>query len=333
MNDHTGQEDVSFGLDDIYCSQERRRFLKRLAVGAAAAAVGIQRLPKAEAAQNEPKLIESAPGEMPTIKIGKYTLSRMVVGNNPLDGISHSSRNLSDHMREYFTVERITEFLMRCDKLGLNAWQSEYKDKIHRALQNIREQGSKMQAMYLSADHPRARPLKEQLPTKPIAIVHHGGVTDRLFRLNRHEKVHDYLKQIKDAGVMAGVSAHNPDCIKYIEEKGWEVDFYMCCCYQVTRPGEQIKAKLGTVPLGEPFLAGDRDEMTAVVKQIDKPCLLFKILAAGRLCGSDREVENAFKYAFANIKKTDGIIVGMYPRFKDEIGENVKLTLKYGKPA
>jgi hypothetical protein len=334
VSEQSEHEEATGGLHELCYRQDRRGFLKQLTAGAMAAAVGVQAgLGRAAAAEDGPQEIQYVSGVMPTIKLGKYTVSRLVVGNNPLDGISHSTRNLSNHMREYYTVERMIEFLTRCEKLGINTWQAEYKEKIGKALQAIRDKGSRMQVMYLSADHPRAKPLKEQLSTKPIAIVHHGGVTDRMFRLNKHEKVHDYVKRIKDGGVMAGVSAHNPDCIKYVEDKGWEVDFYMCCAYQVTRPGEQIKAKLGTVPLGEPFLANDRNEMTTMVRQVPRPCLLFKILAAGRLCGDDRSVENAFKYAFANIKKTDAVIVGMYPRFKDEIGENVKLTHKYGQLA
>ena len=69
--------------------------------------------------------------------------------------------------------------------------------------------------------------------------------------------------------------------------------------------------------------------MTAAIKQVSKPCLAFKILGAGRLCWSPPQVDQAFKFAFANIKKTDGVIVGMYPRFTDEIADDVRLTLKY----
>ena len=130
---------------------------------------------------------------------------------------------------------------------------------------------------------------------------------------------------------MAGVSSHNPANIAHIEEKGWENEFFMTCLYQVSRPAEEIRKKLGTVPLGEPFLESDPDEMTDVVQQVKRPCLAFKILAAGRLCGKPEFVESAFRYAFSRIKKTDGVIVGMYPRFSDEPSTNVQLTLRYGK--
>ncbi len=36
--------------------------------------------------------------------------------------------------------------------------------------------------------------------------------------------------------------------------------------------------------------------------------------------------ERAFRFALANIKPQDAVIVGIYPRFKDEIAENVGLV-------
>jgi hypothetical protein len=131
--------------------------------------------------------------------------------------------------------------------------------------------------------------------------------------------------------VLAGVSSHNPDHVAFIEEKGWENDFFMTCFYNVTRPAEEIRSRLGTVPLGEPFLESDRELMSAVVRQVKRPCLVFKILAAGHLCWDDASVASAFDYAFSHIKRGDGVIVGMYPRFTDEIAKNVELTLKYGR--
>jgi hypothetical protein len=49
---------------------------------------------------------------------------------------------------------------------------------------------------------------------------------------------------------------------------------------------------------------------------------LFKILAAGRLARSPQEVDKAFKDAFDNIKPQDCILVGMFPRFQDQVKEN-----------
>ena len=42
------------------------------------------------------------------------------------------------------------------------------------------------------------------------------------------------------------------------------------------------------------------------------------------MCGNQNMVRQAFKFAFEHIKPTDGVIVGMYPRFFDEVSANAK---------
>ena len=72
------------------------------------------------------------------------------------------------------------------------------------------------------------------------------------------------------------------------------------------------------------FAAGDPYDMFKVIKQTRKPCFAFKILAAGRV--ADRGVEQAFRTAFESIKPTDGVYVGMFPKFKDEVRENAGIV-------
>ena len=67
-----------------------------------------------------------------------------------------------------------------------------------------------------------------------------------------------------------------------------------------------------------------------MIRQTRRPCLAFKILAAGRATRSPQAVSDAFRFAFEHIKPEDCVIVGMYPRFKAEIAENAELTRRYG---
>jgi hypothetical protein len=71
--------------------------------------------------------------------------------------------------------------------------------------------------------------------------------------------------------------------------------------------------------------------MSQVIRQVKQPCLAFKILGAGRLTSSQKEVMAAFKFAFDNIKPTDGIIVGMFPWYFDEVSANSEYSIEYGK--
>jgi hypothetical protein len=106
----------------------------------------------------------------------------------------------------------------------------------------------------------------------------------------------------------------------------------MTCFYHVSRPAEEQRRLVGKVTVGEPFFESDAAEMTAVIRKVEKPCLAFKILAAGRHCWSKPGVDQAFKYAFESIKKTDGVIVGLFPRYSDQVAEDVALARKYGAP-
>jgi hypothetical protein len=64
--------------------------------------------------------------------------------------------------------------------------------------------------------------------------------------------------------------------------------------------------------------------MYSVMRQTPKPCFAFKILAAGRV--DDSGVEAAFRTAFSSLKPNDGVLVGVFPRGKDEIRENAEIV-------
>jgi hypothetical protein len=240
-------------------------------------------------------------------------------------------------MQEYFTPDVTCDFLRHAEKWGLDTWLTYWDKKPLDAIRTRWEEGSKMRVYFLARldennDIAGAESKEKGSITdyKPLFLVHHGGVTDSLFRAGKQERVHDFVKKAHDMGYPAGVSGHNPEVFKYIEDKGWEVDVYQCCLYYLTRPKDEIRAKLGTAMLGEPFLEKDRDDMLDVIQNVSKPCIAFKILGAGRHCDSSTSVAEAFQYTFSRIKKTDVTIVGMWPRFKDEIAENTELVRQYG---
>ena len=236
------------------------------------------------------------------------------------------------HMREYFTDDQIAEFLGRCEREGISAHQGSRPERMGPILRTLRQRGSRMEFICLHAGGQDQMSVDKVVKdTQPIAIVHHGGVTDRLFREGKSGEVHDFVKRVKDAGVLAGVSAHNPDCIKRVADEGWNVDLFMTCFYYLTRTKEELDKMppVVTVQIGYSFFASDPTVMTEIARQVDQPCLGFKILAAGRMCDKAHKVEAAFKFAFEHLKPTDGVIVGMYPRFDDQISQNAGYTRKF----
>ena len=310
-----------FQVDDAH-TWTRRQFLKTT-TGASLAALAAA-----------PLALGGATGEpMPLIQIGPHKISRLVVGSNPILGFSHVSKLMDRLMTDYYTLERIQELLRACLEAGINTWQTSASEKVDRSLERLRNGGRDIQWIFLAEgtyleDLPALKELIRR--NRPMAIVHHGGVSDHLWREGHIEKAHDFARRVQDLGLLAGLSAHNPAVIRHAEEKGWNLDLYMTCFYRVSRNAEEIKAELNDVPLGELFLPSDPPRMCEVIRQVKRPCLGFKILGAGRRCGSPEEVARAFEFAFRNLKPTDGVIVGMFPRFRNEPSEDADLVRRYG---
>jgi hypothetical protein len=199
---------------------------------------------------------------------------------------------------------------------------------------NLRLLDEGIQMHYLGAGDPSKY---AQLPVMAkagcIGVAHHGEVTDRLFRQGGNlDQIGDYLKRVHDAGMLAGVGTHIAEVVDVVESKGWEVDYYMTCVYERHRSAEQLRALLGHVPIpvGEVYLSEDPPRMFKAMRQTKRPCLAFKILAAGRLSERREWVEQAFRETFAGIKPSDAVIVGIYDRYTDQPADNAALVRRYG---
>jgi len=304
----------------------RREFLVRCSTAAAAGLAAHSMGTAAEAESQQPT------EPLPTVSLGRYRITRLIAGSNPISGFSYLGRDMDQQMRQYFNTANTLEFLQRCQREGIDTHQFSLASKAEEAYDKLRESGTKLRLIGLLSDRNEIKPVAERL--SPIAVAHHGGVTDRLLREGRFGVVHDFVKAAKDQGLLAGVSAHNPDCIKRAADEGWEVDFFMACFYYITRPKDQptpSSADLLEGPeVGYRFYKGDPAVMCQVIRQVKQPCLAFKILGAGRLCATQQAVREAFRFAFENIKPTDAVIVGMYPRHFDQIKANADYTRQLG---
>ena len=276
----------------------------------------------------------AADSPLPTVKLGRHDITRLIVGSNPFNGYCYALPSLSQHMKEWSTPENVGKVLRRCRECGINTWQFSYHDRAMADLKQYQDEGGSIQWILLGGG-----PMKDDLglipraaKLGPIGIVHHGGVTDERFRNGEMGKVEEFLRRVRDSGVLVGLSTHLPQVVEHAEEKNWDLDFYMTCFYQFSRTQEELRRMLGELPLGYVFLEKDPERMCRVIRQTKKTCLAFKVLAAGRLADSPQKLEKAFRFAYANIKPQDAVIVGMYPRFKDEIHENTDLVRRMLAP-
>ena len=267
---------------------------------------------------------------LPVLQLGKYEMTRLTLGSNPLAGASHFNPILDQLMREWMTPERVMEILQRAEKAGIRSWQLHNDPKLMDCIRRYKAEGGKMNCFILSDYKDPAGSVAELAKLGVVGVVHHGERSDIAYREKKMDQINDFVKAAHDSGVLAGVSMHNPSVLDYMEGKGWNADFYMTCVYRRSRTPEEQRAEFGEATVGEPYFEKDPERMCKMMRQTKKTCFAFKILAAGRNIKSKAAIEQAFKFVFDNIKPQDGVIVGMFPRFKDEITENAGLVRRFG---
>jgi hypothetical protein len=106
-----------------------------------------------------------------------------------------------------------------------------------------------------------------------------------------------------------GVAAHKPEVHDWVDSMDL-VDFHAVCFFNC---GSLHSGK------GHKFKLADVFPAVECIQRLQKPCIGYKILGAGRI---DPAV--AFEFAFDHIKPTDVVNVGMHRGDKDDmVEENV----------
>jgi hypothetical protein len=331
-------------------AQGRRNFLKTAGAVTAGIMSGSQAAPsEASPPPSTPRVLR----DLPTIDLGGTSVSRLVLGSNAIGGYAHFNNTLGALMKEYFTEDNLYQLLVRAHEEGINFLQGHYDATIARAVMRLREAGGTMHWMFIVNKYPEGSgpyrmsllnpEIREAIKTvKPIALIHHGAQGDDLYMKSTQdfEVVNDVLNEIADMGIVPGMSTHHPETIEYVEDKGWDCRFYMGCFYHghttkganYQRWNERLgwKNDLGITPVGELYYAEQPVKVCKVLRSTSKPCFGYKILAAGRICDNQSQVEDCYKFAFQNLKPNDGIIVGMFPKFEDHVKQGADYTRKHG---
>ncbi len=268
---------------------------------------------------------------LPCVRWGKHDITRLLVGHNPLKGWSHFSEELTAEMKAWHGERsRVLATLRRCEECGINTAQFGGAD-MHALLRDHFASGGRLQwiATFYGNDEGkqalgqtlnREAELREILAVTPppIGIQHFGERTDRLYFEGRLPEVRDAMKRLRDTGRLIGLCTHLPEVAEEVASQGWDLDFYQLSFY-TAYAGTRRK---GIDRTTEIFDDPDRDRMAGVVRSLDKPCLVFKVLGANRKCRTRQEVEAALRYAYENIKPCDVVCVGMWQKHLDQVQAN-----------
>jgi len=313
-----------------FSESSRRDFLKSTTTVAAGLAV-----PKAQGA--------ASTGALPTVNLGPHRVTRLIVGSNPIRGYSHFNPITNRQMVEWYTDERAAQVLLDCQKAGINTFQSSYfQGRWVRIMDRFHEKGGHLQWICLTSAADVIPQVERQtaewvrdgqitsintlVKYKPIAMVHHGSHTDFLWGAGKLDYLKAYIDKAHDVGCLAGISTVNPKTLTTLEEKGFANDFYMAGLHYLDRSPEEWRKEIGTLPVDEGWIASDPPRMAEAVRLVKKPVLVYKVLAAGRKCQSEEQKQEAIAWAYKNIKPTDATIIGLYPRYSDQVTETIKMV-------
>lgn len=281
---------------------DRRVFLKGSSLAAAGCAAS--------------SLSAQAKTQMPMVRIGEMTVSRFIVGGNPFSGHAHQPGDLSEEMLDWYTVGRLKQTLEQAADQGVNTCVARGDRHIQRMFREYWIEGGRIKNWIAQTAPEYAsipRNIKEAAGAGAKGIYIQGAHVDRLFAEGRLEEIQPWLDEIRNRGVAVGVGSHRPDVLRIVQDKGCPVDFYMQCFYNLSERNEE-------------YLPEDREKAVRAIRELEKPTIAFKILAAGR-----NDPDEAFPFAFGNIKSIDPVCVGVFPKHRpDEIPQDAELTRRYG---
>jgi len=257
------------------------------------------------------------------VNIGALRVSRFILGGNPFSGFSHQNPEKDMEMKRYYTCARIKEVLREAEKLGLNTLVARADHHIIRVLLEYRDEGGKLQ--WIAQTCPELgtmeRGINNAIYGGAQGCYIHGGFMDFLFANNRLDEVPLAIEKIKKAGLPAGIAAHNPKVLEWAE-KNLNVDFYMCSYYIPTVRDKDPEHKSGMVEI---FSDEDRERMVSVIKNLKRPAIHYKVMAAGR-----KDPEEAIAFVSKHLRPQDAVCIGIYPKDKPYmLQENLSLLQKY----
>jgi hypothetical protein len=293
----------------------RRRFLKKSIVASAGAAFGLSLEEKAllasPAKPAKPVPAGSTKG-LPTGKIGNLRISRLICGGNLISGFAHS-RDLiyvSPLIKHYFTDEKVIETLQIAEENGINSAilrLDEHCIRILRKYWKLKSRRFQWIAQVRPKEYDLKTDAKRAIDNGAVGVYIQGGVGNKFTRIGRVDLLRKTVEFIKENGVIAGIGAHSLDVPVAVETAGIEPDFYMKTLhspnYWSAKRPDQHQAVIDN--RADNYWSVTPEKTIELMKEVDKPWIAFKVLAAGAIHPRD-----GFAYAFDN--GADFIVAGMF---------------------
>jgi len=255
---------------------------------------------------------------LPSVDFCGLDVTRLIMGANPFGGFSHQSQQRDQEMRTYYTTDRIKETWEYAEQAGINTMITNNETPhVLQAVQEYLNEGGFLQ--WIAQINKRenadmANTVAEAISIGCKAIYFHGALVDNLYVQKNENIIRQWCDIVRAHEMPVGIAAHSPEAHLWVNSLDI-VDFHAVCFFNC---GSLHDGK------GEKFKLSDMDAAVKCINKIEKPCIGYKIMGAGRI-----DPEMAFEYAFEKIKPTDVVNVGMHRGDNEKIvAENADIVRK-----
>ena len=321
----------------------RRNFLRTCAFTTAAFGLSLEeKALLARESKTSPSQQPSDSFNLPTGRIGKLKIGRILCGGNLINGFAHARDMIyvSQLLRHYFTDEKIMETWELCEQCGINTMISTVnspwafgEDPTLRVIRKYwNERGGQIQWLaqcFTKADDPLLR-TKIAIDNGAHGVFIQGQTGDQLTRDGRMDVIAHVIEFIQRNGLIAGVASHSLEVPIACEKAGIPADFYMKTLHSPDYWSATPEEKKGPfdLPGHDNMWCMDPDRTIEFMKTCEKPWIAYKVLAAGAIHPAD-----GFKYIFEN--GADFACVGMldfHVRENAIIANNLLKNLRRPRP-
>ena len=256
--------------------------------------------------------------QFPRTTVAGVSLPRMLIGTNWMLGYGHSTPSADGLIRaRNYNKEAIADIICKFLEFGIDAVMGPMAANPC-LVEGIRlaEERSGKKVIIIDTpivnvdDNEAAR--REALDTikksrdvgAAFCLPHHSSVEELVNKnLSAMPRLPDYLKMIRDEGMIPGLSAHMPEIIVYSDVQGYDVETYI-----------QIYNCLGYM------MQVEIEYIHSVIWKAKKPVMTIKAMAAGRVTPFV-----GLSFSFATIRDVDMVTVGCF--HPDEVHEDVEIGL------
>ncbi len=254
----------------------------------------------------------------PRTQVAGLSLSRMIIGTNWMLGWSHRGKAADDRIKEYHhSIDQMVNMMEVYQMHGVDTLMAPISqsplllEAIHAAKERTGKNFILIDTPILNVDDTALGRKEAEETIKNSArvgsnfcLIHHSSV-EQLVNKNKGmiDRIDDYTKMIRDAGLIPGLSAHMPELITYSDNHGYDVETYI-----------QIYNCLGFL------MQVEIETVSAIIHNAKKPVMTIKPMAAGRVTPYV-----GLNFVWNTLRDCDMVTCGcMTP---DEVYEDIEISL------